>query len=112
MENLNDKAVLITGTSSGIGWATALYLDKLGYTVFTGVRKKKDVEAIREKGSERLVPVMIDMKSGDSIQKTFEQISALLGKNGLIGVVNNAGMPLGGPLEFFDLDHILILYAG
>lgn len=105
-ENLNDKAVVITGTSTGIGWAAARYLDKLGYTVFAGVRKEKDVDALRKTGSEKLIPVMIDMLDGDTIQKAFEQVSTLYGKTGLVGLVNNAGMPLGGPLEYFDLELI------
>ena len=35
-------AVLITGTSTGIGRTTALYLDKLGFEVFAAVRKERD----------------------------------------------------------------------
>ena len=38
----NQKTVLITGTSTGIGRACATHLDKLGFTVFAGVRKKED----------------------------------------------------------------------
>jgi NADP-dependent 3-hydroxy acid dehydrogenase YdfG len=37
-----NNAIVITGTSSGIGKACALYLDELGYKVYAGVRKQVD----------------------------------------------------------------------
>jgi len=101
-----EKVILITGTSTGIGRATALHLDKLGFTVFAGVRKEKDAESLRQSASPNLVPIMIDMNDGDSIEKAFEQISKAVETPGLKGLVNNAGVPLGGPLEFFNLDDI------
>ncbi len=100
------KAVLITGTSTGIGRTTALHLDKLGYTVFASLRKEEDGKSLQKEASSNLRPVIIDMNNGDSIEKAFELISQSVGSNGLVGVVNNAGTHMGGPLEFFDLDHI------
>ncbi len=41
-----NKTVVITGTSSGIGKACALHLDKLGFKVYAGVRKKADGEQL------------------------------------------------------------------
>ena len=47
-------AVVVTGASSGIGRATALHLDSLGFQVIAGVRKDSDAESLRAEGSERL----------------------------------------------------------
>ncbi|MBI5843629.1 MAG: SDR family oxidoreductase [Deltaproteobacteria bacterium] len=100
------KSVLITGTSTGIGRATALHLDKLGYTVFAGVRKDEDAKALKREASENLVPLMIDMNDTDSMESAFKQVSKFTGSEGLAGLVNNAGIPMGGPLEFFNPDEL------
>jgi NADP-dependent 3-hydroxy acid dehydrogenase YdfG len=67
--NLSQKAVLVTGASSGIGEATALLLDLQGMRVFASVRKPEDAEKLRQTGSERLTPVMLEVTDLDSIQQ-------------------------------------------
>ena len=52
----HQKAVLITGASSGIGKACALYLDNLGFKVCAGVRKEDDREVFAEVATDRLTP--------------------------------------------------------
>ena len=49
--------ILITGASTGIGEACALYLDKLGFNVFAGVRKESDAHSLKQKASKKLTPV-------------------------------------------------------
>jgi NAD(P)-dependent dehydrogenase (short-subunit alcohol dehydrogenase family) len=100
------ESILITGTSTGIGRATTLHLDKLGYRVFAGVRKDEDAEALKREASENLVPLMIDMNDTDSMENAFNQVSALAGSEGLAGLMNNAAIPMGGPLEFFNPDQL------
>ena len=48
------RHVVITGASSGIGHATALYLDAKGFHVYAGVRREEDAQALRKAGTERL----------------------------------------------------------
>ena len=100
------ESILITGTSTGIGRATALHLDKLGYKVFAGVRKDEDAKALKREASENLVPLMIDMNDTDSMENAFKQVSAFAGSEGLAGLMNNAAIPMGGPLEFFNPDQL------
>jgi NAD(P)-dependent dehydrogenase (short-subunit alcohol dehydrogenase family) len=103
---VENRAVLITGTSTGIGRTTALHLERLGFTVFAGVRREKDADALRQNSGGRLEPVIIDMTDAGSIKKACEIVSASFGHTGLFGLVNNAGAPLGGPLEFLVLDSV------
>ena len=99
-------SVVITGASTGIGRATALYLDQCGLTVFAGVRKKVDAESLRKEGSPRLHPIYIDLLKLDSIRDAARIIERELDGGGLDGLVNNAGISVGGPLEFVELDEL------
>lgn len=99
-------AVVITGASTGIGRATALHLDCLGYRVFAGVRQDADAESLRQSSSARLSPIVLDVTALASIQAAATTVAAEVGETGLTGVVNNAGIGLGGPLEFFSLDDL------
>lgn len=97
--------VLITGASSGIGRTTTMHLDRLGFRVIAGVRKTEDAESLQREGSERVIPIMIDITVADSIAEAarhVEEIAPL----GLDGLVNNAGIALAGPLEYVDVDRI------
>jgi NAD(P)-dependent dehydrogenase (short-subunit alcohol dehydrogenase family) len=99
-------AVVVTGASTGIGRATALLLDGRGYRVFAGVRKEADAEELRKRGSDRLTPVTLDVTKADQIDAVREQVAEAVGKGGLAGVVNNAGVGGGGPIEFMPLDEL------
>jgi len=93
------NGVVITGASSGIGEACALYLDGLGYRVFAGVRRPEDGEAVKAQASARLTPVLLDVTDAVSIHQAAETVRAAVGVAGLAGLVNNAGIGVGGPLE-------------
>ena len=100
------SAILITGTSSGIGRTTALHLDRLGFTVFGTVRSQQDAEALCAKGSNRLIPIIMDVTDQDSIERAKEQVSQAVGEVGLTGLVNNAAVGFIAPLEFIPLDEL------
>src|SRR5262245_44433242 len=96
-------AVLVTGASTGIGRATALELDGKGFQVFAGVRKKKDADSLKQEGSDKLTPVTLDVAKDASIARAKTQIQRKLGAKGLAGLVNNAGIGHGGPIEYMDM---------
>jgi NAD(P)-dependent dehydrogenase (short-subunit alcohol dehydrogenase family) len=97
-------AVVVTGASTGIGRATALLQDKEGYTVFAGVRKQEDAKSLAEEGSDRLTPITIDVTKERSIADAKQSVEQAVGEEGLVGLVNNAGVGDGGPVETMDLD--------
>jgi NAD(P)-dependent dehydrogenase (short-subunit alcohol dehydrogenase family) len=100
------KSVLITGASTGIGRASALRLDADGWRVFAGVRREENAEALREVASERLVPLILDVTDSEQIAAAAERVGEDLGDAGLDGLLNNAGIGVGGVLEFVQLDDL------
>ncbi|HLL40003.1 MAG TPA: SDR family NAD(P)-dependent oxidoreductase [Rubrobacteraceae bacterium] len=72
-------AVVITGASTGIGWACALSLDALGFRVFAGVRKSSDGESLLRASSARLTPVFLDVTDEHSIATAAEKVSQEVG---------------------------------
>lgn len=98
-----DSAVLITGASTGIGRACALRLAEAGHRVFAGVRKEADGVRLAEEGGAGIEPIIIDVAHEDSIGAAHEQVRAALGEHRLVGLVNNAGIAVGGPQETLPL---------
>jgi NAD(P)-dependent dehydrogenase (short-subunit alcohol dehydrogenase family) len=102
----NIPSVIITGASTGIGRACALHLDRLGWHVFAGVRQDVDAASLRTEASARLKSLFLDVTDPASIEKAVAVVSESLGAQGLSGLVNNAGIPYGGPVEFLALDAV------
>jgi NAD(P)-dependent dehydrogenase (short-subunit alcohol dehydrogenase family) len=98
-----NRAVVITGASTGIGAACALHLDRLGFIVFAGVRKPEDGQALQKTTSDRLVPILVDVTDQPSIQHSLAMVSERCGVSGLYGLVNNAGIAVPAPLEAIPL---------
>ncbi len=99
MTSERNQAVVITGASTGIGAACAIHLDRLGFRVFAGVRKPEDGLALQKNSSDRLVPIELDVTELATIQKSRALVSESTGRDGLYGLINNAGIAVVGPLE-------------
>ncbi|HWW66559.1 MAG TPA: SDR family NAD(P)-dependent oxidoreductase [Solirubrobacterales bacterium] len=98
------RSVLVTGASTGIGRATALRLDAAGWRVFAGVRREADAEALSRAGSDRLVPLMLDVTDTGQIAAARDLIASTQDGGGLDGLVNNAGVAVPGPLETLPIE--------
>ncbi|MCP5024860.1 MAG: SDR family NAD(P)-dependent oxidoreductase [Actinomycetia bacterium] len=97
---MTKKTVLITGTSTGIGAACVARQAAAGWKVYAGVRKPEDGERLRSEIAGNVVPVIIDVTRGEDIDKVLAQINAEVGS--LDGLVNNAGIGVGGPIELLS----------
>ncbi len=96
--------VLITGASTGIGRASALFLERKGFRVFAGVRRDIDAKALLQEASGRLTPVILDVAEGDSIDQARDLVAGAT--DSLAGLVNNAGIVVAGPLEALSLEEV------
>jgi NAD(P)-dependent dehydrogenase (short-subunit alcohol dehydrogenase family) len=89
---------LVTGSSTGIGRACALDLDRLGFKVFAGVRTDEAGEGLRREASGPLEPLILDVTDPEHVARAADRVSRETGY-GFAGLVNNAGIGVGGPLE-------------
>lgn len=99
-------SVVISGASSGIGEACAIYLDKLGYQVFAGVRREVNGETLKRKTQGRVIPIFLDVTDEASIRTSVKTVQLSLEANGLTGLINNAGIVTAGPLEFLPINEL------
>jgi len=90
-----NKIVLITGASSGLGRAAGERLADLGYTVFGTSRKPSD-----ELSKVRMIP--LDVTSDESVENAIRQIITTAGRIDVL--VNNAGSALCGAIEDTSMD--------
>lgn len=104
-QSLQGQAVLVTGASTGIGRAITELLAASGVQVFATVRKPSDAEALRAI-SDLIEPVLLDVMDHQSILKAQAVIAASLQGKKLLGLVNNAGIAVGGPLAVLPIDEV------
>ncbi|HTW85049.1 MAG TPA: SDR family NAD(P)-dependent oxidoreductase [Candidatus Sulfotelmatobacter sp.] len=98
---MSERAVLVTGASTGIGLATVEELVRRGFVAYAVVRGQVDAHRLGAL-DERIRPLVFDVTDRAAIAAAADQVrTAALP---LYGVVNNAGVALGGPLEYLPLD--------
>ena len=95
------KVVLITGSSSGMGKETALYLAEQGFIVYAGTREPFKLEDIKQ---TNLHPIKLDITKASSIQETINTIYEK--ENQIDILVNNAGYGLVSTVEDLDEDEM------
>lgn len=98
-------AVVITGASTGIGEASAVHLANLGFRVFAGVRKDQDAARLAAR-HRAITPIKLEVTDAGHIAAAADSVQAALGGERLAGLVNNAGIAVGSPLEFIPIDEL------
>src|SRR5919112_605723 len=95
------KAVLITGSSSGIGWATAKHLSDVGWRVYATARNVEKIAPLEESGCRLLA---LDVTDEDSMASAVEEVER---EEGAVGtLVNNAGYSQSGAVEVVPMDKV------
>ncbi len=104
---LNDAVAVVTGASSGIGERTAMAFARAGASVVLAARRVDRLEALSERIQENggwAVPVRCDVSDRESIQALRSTVESAFGRCDVL--VNNAGIPGGGPFADLSLDTI------
>lgn len=102
--------VVVTGVSTGIGYAVARDLLARGYTVFGSVRKEADGQRLVSALGPDFIPLYFDVTDSAAIASAVRQVGDIVGDGGLAGLVNNAGVSISGPLMHLALDDIRSLF--
>ena len=95
---MNVKQVVITGVSTGIGYASVKILLSRGFGVFGSVRNRADADRLQREFGDFFVPLLFDVTDEDAVQAAAAKVSGHLKDNTLDGLVNNAGIEVAGPL--------------
>lgn len=98
------KSVVVTGASTGIGWATAKLLLERGFRVFGSVRKQADAERLKGEFGVNFIPLLFDVTDELAVLAAARDVRAALNGEKLAGLVNNAGIAVAGPLLGLSAD--------
>jgi NAD(P)-dependent dehydrogenase (short-subunit alcohol dehydrogenase family) len=101
------KVALVTGSSSGIGFETALLLARSGYHTYASMRNIEKSQRITEMSNKENLPlkiVKLDVNNDKSVKYAIDKIVGE--KNRLDVLVNNAGYGLFGSIEDMTLEEI------
>ena len=104
---MQKKIALVTGSSSGIGYETALLLARNGFHTCATMRNTEKSESLRKIAEKEKLPirfVQLDVDDDDSVDRAIREIEKELGKIDVL--INNAGYGLVGGFEDLALDEI------
>jgi NAD(P)-dependent dehydrogenase (short-subunit alcohol dehydrogenase family) len=100
------EVVVVTGASTGIGLATARVLVAHGVHVFGSVRQASDAERVRAELGPGFTPILFDVTDTTAVNAAVPAVADRLQGRTLFGLVNNAGIAIGGPLIHQPLDEV------
>ncbi len=96
----SSKDVVVTGVSTGIGCGTTKVLLSKGFRVFGSVRKQADADRLKRELGNGFVPLLMDITDADAVHQAAQKVGSMLGNRNLVGLVNNAGVVVSGPLLY------------
>jgi NAD(P)-dependent dehydrogenase (short-subunit alcohol dehydrogenase family) len=100
---VNNKDVVVTGVTTGIGQATTKVLISKGYRVFGSVRKQSDADDLQKELGNSVVPLIMDITDANAVHEAAEKVGSIIGDRNLVGLVNNVGMVVSGPLLYLRI---------
>ena len=99
-----NKDVVVTGVSTGIGHATTKVLLSKGFRVFGTVRKQADADRLQKEFGDSYVPLIVDISDTAAVHQAAQHVGSMIDHRNLVGLVNNAGIVVSGPLLYMRSD--------
>lgn len=100
------KTIVITGVSTGIGYGCAKVFLRKGYQVYGSVRTQQDADRLQEELGSQYAPLIFDVTDPVAITQATETVAHALEGKGLAGLINNAGIAIGGPMLHQPMEEI------
>jgi NAD(P)-dependent dehydrogenase (short-subunit alcohol dehydrogenase family) len=98
------RSVVITGASTGIGWATSKLMLAQGYRVFGSVRRQADADRLKREFGVHFIPLLFDITDEAAVLSAAREVRSTLAGETLFGLVNNAGIAVAGPVLELSAD--------
>lgn len=98
---------MITGVSTGIGYGIAKEYIRRGYRVYGSVRNENDANRLNSEFGDSLIPLIFDVTDQESIDAAFDKVNSEIGDKGLFCLLNNAGIAIGGPIQYQSMEEII-----
>src|ERR1700730_11521816 len=96
----NRQDVLVARVSTGIRWRATKVLVSKGFRVFGSVRKQPDADRLQREFGNGFVPLIMDITDAEAVHQAAQKVGSMIGDRNLVGLVNNAGIVVSGPLLY------------
>ena len=93
------KSIVITGTSTGIGYASSKLFIENGYRVFGSVRNEADADKVSSELGSNFVPLIFDVTDEAAVKNSVKIVEDRIGDQKLSGLINNAGLGVIGTIQ-------------
>ena len=101
-----DRAIVVTGASTGIGRAIVAKAVREGSHVFASVRGQTDANALLQDFGQSVTPLVFDVTDESGVRSGAKQVRQMLGQRRLFGLINNAGIAVSGPLLHISTEEL------
>jgi NAD(P)-dependent dehydrogenase (short-subunit alcohol dehydrogenase family) len=93
------KSIVITGTSTGIGYACSKLFVENGYKVFGSVRNNNDADRVSNELGTNFIPLIFDVTDEIAVKESVKIVENHIGDQKLSGLINNAGLGVMGTIQ-------------
>ena len=93
------KSIVITGTSTGIGYASSKLFIENGYRVFGSVRNEADADKVSSELGSNFIPLIFDVTDEAAVKNSVKIVEDQIGDQKLSGLINNAGLGVIGTIQ-------------